>query len=290
MRSVRIAVLGGLGLALLSTSARADGLPKELNEVTPASSGSTDVAEEGFQQAAKKKKAKNASEASVSAGGLISAGNSQQMALTASGKMRLRRQAHQFSAAAAANFARAAAPDKVDQGMQTTVENLQGRLRYDYFFAKHWSAFLAVNARRDRFQQLDLRLNLDPGVAYYFIEEKKDQLWVEGGYDLQYDIRRDEALVGTTLSKTATRHSLRAFAGWDNKVNERVSFSTGIEYIQSVQKTQQWRMDWDAALTSNIAGNFSSAVTFTLRYDNAPLPDVKKTDLLTSFNLVYALM
>lgn len=288
MRDVRC-VLVSLGVLLWAGPVLAD-LPPGTTETTPASTGSTDVAKEGFEGAAKAEEDKNASEASISAGGLIASGNSQQLALTAAGKMRLRREAHQFGAAAAGNFARAASPDQPDQGMQTSVENLQGRIRYDYFFADHWSAFLAVSGRRDRFQGLDLRLNVDPGVAYYFIEEKKNQLWVEGGYDLQYDIRRDEALAGTTLSKTDTRHSARAFAGWENKVNERVSFSTGVEYIQSVQTAREWRLDWDAALSSNIAGNFSSAVTFTLRYDNAPLPGVRKTDLLSSFNLVYALM
>lgn len=291
MRGIHVAPLLGVVLLAWSAPALADGVPEGLSQSTPASQGSTEVAKGGFESAAKAKPDdQNASEASVSAGGLITAGNSQQLALTASGKLRLRREAHQFSAAAAGNFARAAAPDAPDQGMQTTVENLQGRVRYDYFFARHWSAFLAVSGRRDRFQELDLRLNVDPGVAYYFIEQKKNQLWVEGGYDLQYDIRRAEALVGTNLSRTETRHSVRAFAGWDNKVNERVSFSTGVEYIQSVQKQREWRLNWDAALTSNIAGNFSSAVTFSLGYDNAPLPGVKKTDLSTSFNLVYALM
>ena len=76
---------------------------------------------------------------------MVAAGNSKQMALTSAAKVRVRRDAHQFSGAAAANFARAAAPDNPNQGMQTTVENLQGRLRYDYFFAKHWSLFLGVS-------------------------------------------------------------------------------------------------------------------------------------------------
>ena len=45
--------------------------------------------------------------------------------------------------------------------------------------------------RRDRFEGLDLRLDLDPGLAYYFINTKKHRLQGEAGYDFQYDIRRD---------------------------------------------------------------------------------------------------
>ena len=249
MRNTSAAVAAGLGLLLWTGQALADDLPKGLTDAKPASTGSTDVAKEGFEAPAKAPESedKNASDAQISAGGLIASGNSRQLSLTAAGKLRLRREAHQFSADAATNFARAAAPDHPDQGMQTSVDNLQGRVRYDYFFAKHWSVFLGVSGRRDRFQGLDLRLNVDPGVAYYFIEEKQQQLWLEGGYDLQYDIRRDEALAGTGLPKTETRHSGRAFVGWDDKLNERVGFSTGVEYIQSVQTLRKWRLNWDAS-------------------------------------------
>ena len=60
--------------------------------------------------------------------------------------------------------------------------------------AGSFAVFGAVSARHDRFQGLELRINLDPGVSYYFIDEEKQQLWLEGGYDFQHDIRRDDAI------------------------------------------------------------------------------------------------
>lgn len=280
---------------LLTSTAFAQSLPQGASEQKPASEGKTQVANQGFQAAARPGEDKDVSEAQLAAGGLITEGNSKQLALTGAATFKLRRGKSQYSAAAALNFARASSKDTPQQGMQTTVENLQGNARYDYFFAEHWSAFLSVSAWRDRFQGLDLRLNLDPGIAYYLIAEKKQQLWFEGGYDLQYDIRRDAeieaaAAEGQALAKTDVTHSARLFAGFQNKVNERVGFSTGLEYIQSVETLHKWRLNWNAALTSNIAGRFSTAVTLSLRYDNAPLPGVQTTDILTAFNLVYALM
>lgn len=280
---------------LLATPAFAQDLPKGLSDQKPASAGKTDVAKEGFAAATKPEDAKDATNAEISAGGLVAAGNSKQMALTSAAKVRLRREKHQFSAAAAANFARAAAPDNPGQGMQTTVENLQGQVRYDYFFANHWSAFAAVTGRRDRFQGLDLRMNVDPGVAYYLIDEAQQQLRLEAGYDLQYDVRRDDAIAaalanGEDVKKTEVRHSGRAYMGYDNKLNERVTGSLGLEYIQSVQDSAKWRMNWDASLASNIVGKFSTAVTLSVRYDHEPLPGVERTDVLTSFNLVYGLL
>jgi putative salt-induced outer membrane protein YdiY len=49
-------------------------------------------------------------------------------------------------------------------------------------------------------------------------------------------------------------------------------------------------LNWDVALTSKIAGNFSLATTFTLKYDHHPLPDVEKLDTLTALSLVYQLL
>ena len=276
--------------------ARAEDLPKSPRAAAaPASAGKTDVASEGFTAPEAKEEAKEVTVAEISAGGLITSGNSRQLALTASSRVRVRRLDHQFGGALAANFAQAAATTEAD--METTVLNLQGRVRYDYFFADHWSAFLGVSARRDRFQGLDLRLNVDPGVAYYVMSAPAHQLWFELGYDLQFDVRREENLAeaeaaGTVLDRTESRHSARAFVGYTNKLNERVSFDTGLEYIQSVEsgESENWRLNYDAVLTSNIAGNFSTAVTFMLKYDNNPLPGIEELDLLTSFNLVYTLL
>src|SRR5690606_6424383 len=134
------------------------------------------------------------------------------------------------------NFGRSA-PSREDP-METTVENYQGRVRYDVFFAEQVAAFLQLSARRDRFQGLDLRLNIDPGLAYYFVDDKSLQFWSELGYDLQHDVRREEARIdpdtGDIADKTQTRHHARAFLGYDNKLNKSVSFYSGLEYLQGL--------------------------------------------------------
>jgi putative salt-induced outer membrane protein len=261
-----------------------------------ASSGKTDVAAKGFASAAEledEEKAKDATEVKLSAGGLFTAGNSRNSAITSAGKLRLRRSANEFSSAVAANYARSASDP--DSDLETTVENFQGTIRYDRFLSEHVALFLAASALHDRFQGLDLRVNIDPGVAYYFINQKKQRLRGELGYDLQYDIRRDEnieeaAAEGEQVDKTEVRHNARLFAGYDNSINEAVSFNTGLEYLQSVQESTNWRLNWDAGLSSSIGGNFSAATTFTLKYDHNPLPGVEQLDMITAVSLVYQLI
>jgi putative salt-induced outer membrane protein len=68
---------------------------------------------------------------------------------------------------------------------------------------------------------------------------------------------------------------------------KQVTFDTGVEYLQSVIDARVFRLIWDLALTAQIAERFSLATTFTLRYENEPLPDIKKLDTVTALNVVY---
>jgi putative salt-induced outer membrane protein len=157
------------------------------------------------------------------------------------------------------------------------------------------AAFIALSGLRDRFQGLDLRLNLDPGLALYFVEVPKHRFWLEAGYDFQYDLRRRSAIrearaENIFLDRAETRHSLRGFLGYENNLSESVTFDTGFEYLQALAETENSRINWDVGLTSRIQGNFSVAVTFNLRYDNNPLPGVEKTDYTSALSLVYQVL
>lgn len=269
--------------------------PASLSKQAPATSGSTEVAQEGFKTVERPAaESKDASQLKLMAGALWTAGNSRTLALTGSGDYRLRRADSQFTALAAANYGRSAS--NADSPYETTVENYQARARYDHFFTKEVAGFASVSARRDRFQRLNLRLNLDPGVAYYFLDEPKHLLWAELGYDLQHDIRR-RVLVSPApgepavadVEKTETSHNVRAFAGYKNQLSAAVDFSTSLEYIQGLKDTASWRLSWDGALTSQIDQDFALATTVSIKYDHNPLPDVEKTDVVTALNLVYTL-
>ncbi|MDF3068744.1 MAG: Peptide chain release factor [Polyangiaceae bacterium] len=284
----RITSLAGMAFGLALAGHAAAQTPKGLMEQKTATSGTTDVAKGGFEKVTKPADQKEATELKLSAGGLLATGNSRSMAATGSGMLRLRRQLNEYSANIAANYGRAA-PTQADD-MQTSVSNIQGRIRYDRFLSEHWSLFVAQSARKDRFQGLELRLNFDPGLAFYFFDEDKHRLWVEAGYDLQYDIRENDALRVAPAPKTETRHSARGFLGYENNINEVLRFHTGVEYIQSVQESRNWRLNWDTGITSAISNKFSFATTFSLRYDNNPLVGVRKLDTLTALNLVYTLL
>jgi putative salt-induced outer membrane protein YdiY len=226
----------------------------------------------------------------VSAGGQASTGNSRLLALTANGAFDTRFDNNGIGVSALANYGQSAPPG---EAIKTTTENVQGRVRYDRYIIDQASFFLITTGRHDRFQGIDFRLNLDPGFKYLFVAEQANAIWAEIGYDFQYDIRRDDALVDPmmmlpTLDKTATDHSSRLFAGMRHAFNDEVTLSTGVEYLQSLVETTRNRINFDALFAAKVGSGLAFGLGFGLRYDHEPLPGKAKVDTTTNVSLIYA--
>lgn len=298
-----IAIVAGVLTVTLASKASAQATPPQFVDRSrpqaAASTGRTELSPSTLATpSAEDEEEQYVDDGSLSLGGLFTSGNARAVAITTAARLRLRRYEHQFAFAAAANFARAA---PVGERAATTVENYQGLGRYEYFVSPRVSLFLQSITRRDRFQGLDLRLNVDPGVAYHFIQTKRQQLVVEAGYDLQHDVRRDElrrSLVETEPGapdvelvepKTRTLHNARAYLGYENALYPEVSFVSSLEYIQSFEDEHLYRMVFDVGLKSTIRERLAIAATYTVRYENRPLPGLVKADSLASLALVYTL-
>lgn len=316
MRYFAICIVGSL--TFLTTSAFAQGAPSDA-PADPTGAPPPDakalVAAPSASDAAPDMKSDpvNTTTATVSAGGQWSTGNSQLLAGTVNGALDLRRGMNGFGASLLGNYGQGA-PGGHDSVL--TSENLQGRLRYDRYLLDRLSVFLITTGRYDRFQGLDFRLNVDPGVKYLFVNEKTTQLWGEAGYDFQYDIRRNaDRIVYETdasgnpvtdpatgqpirqldangnpvlLDKTKADHSVRLFAGFKHAFNKEVSLTTGLEYLQSFIDSTRYRLNYDALVAANLGGGFSFGLGFTARYDHDPLPGKRDLDTTTTFNLIYA--
>jgi putative salt-induced outer membrane protein YdiY len=290
----------------------------------PASAGATNLEENKFATAAAPGEATDATEAEISAGGLFTSGNARSGALTGGGRLRLRRQIHEFQAQVVGNYAQASI--RQDDGTRTgqlTAGNVQGRVRYDVYFHPRVTFFTMLTARFDPFLGLNLRMRVDPGFAFYILNDPKHRLWAEVGYDFLFDQRRirrgadaSACPAGTTYvldvpnttsmaplcasRPSVATHSGRAFLGYSNLLSEYVTFTTGLEYIQAFApfrsnpnetdgggaRAKSW-INWDVALTTALGKRFAFATSFTLRYDNAPLPGIKRLDTITSFSLVF---
>ncbi len=226
----------------------------------------------------------------LSSGGQGAAGNSRLLALTANGTFETRFSDNGLGASLLANYGRSGVPG---QSVQTPTENVQGRLRYDRYIIDQASFFLISTGRHDRFQGIDFRLNIDPGFKYLFVTEQSNAIWAEAGYDFQYDVRRDDALVDAMgvrlpLDKTAVDHSSRLFLGLRHAFNEQVTFASGVEYLQSLVDTTRNRINVDALFAAKVGAGLAVGLGFGLRYDHAPLPGKEQVDTIGNVSLIYS--
>jgi putative salt-induced outer membrane protein YdiY len=233
---------------------------------------------------------------SLSAGGQLATGDSRLLAMTANGELDSRWGSDGIGASILGNYGESATPGNA---LVETTANVQGRIRYDRYLIDRLSLFLINTGRNDRFQGLDFRYNLDPGVKYLFFNASTNALWVEAGYDFQYDIRRDDARVqldstgapirgARLLAKTEVDHSLRLYAGFKHSFNEEVTLSTGVEYIQSFTDTSHRWLNYDLLFAAKIGAGLALGLGFNARYDSGPLPDKKNIDTATTLSLIYA--
>ncbi len=236
----------------------------------------------------------------LSAGGVLTSGNSRLLAISGSGAYETRFDNNGFGASLLGNYGQGAATGKP---VQVTAENLQGRLRYDRYLTDAFAVFLLNTGRHDRFQGLAFRYNLDPGVKYLFLKKPSNTLWGEAGYDLQYDVRRDEdrAVLDANknpvvdaagnpvlIDKTKIDHSTRLFAGFKHGFNKEVTLTTGVEYLQSVVDSTRYRLNFDALIAAKVGAGLALGVGFSARYDHDPLPGKEDIDTSTTVSLIYA--
>jgi putative salt-induced outer membrane protein len=291
--------------------------------VTQATTGSAELDDQGKFAKAGSEEVPEGEEhdqttLTLTAGGLAATGNANSAAFTGSALFRVRRKKHQFGADFIGNYGQA---EDDTETWVPNVSNVQGRVRYDFFFHKRISAFLMTTARYDPFQGLEFRLNVDPGFAFYIFKAKGDRfggahdLWTEVGYDFQYDVRcsqerglsscthesltmpppTPEDMMPSPIARTFVNHSARLFGGYQVAAkDDRVKFLTGVEYLQSFLNGQDngfdhsllYKITWDSAIVAPVFKGISLSLSFSLRYDKTLAGEASPLDTMTAANLV----
>ena len=249
----------------------------------------------------------------ISAGGVLAHGNTRSWTANAGTKLRLVRDRHGLSLDWTFAYGRAdLTPNDDAVGYEDTVRNSNARLRYDFFFTEHNAVFAAVAHRWDTFAGLDTRLQGQIGYLRTFVSGGKHRLWGEIGYDVTWDnfdpeAIQDPATEGDVLCDpmqgapadvaarpeicqypdTQVVHAARAYVGYENSLNEAVQVNAGLEALLNLQEPKDLRLNFDAGITSSLYDALSLELKLKVLFDNVPVPDKQKTDLLVTLNLVY---
>jgi len=227
----------------------------------------------------------------LSLGGSLNTGNTESWQLNAGGTLRLTRGPSALGADAAFAYGQADIKDDNTDAYQDTVRNFNSKLRYDFFFTQMDAVFAALAFRWDQFAGLDSRVQGQLGYLRYLLRADKHRLWGEVGYDQTRDNFDPDPLLdpetGTVLPGEQVVHSARGFLGYDNQLNEALTYVGGLEALLNVEQSEDLRLNFDNALRSRIGGGFQLEVKFTLKFDNVPVAGTRSTDTATLFTLIY---
>jgi len=233
----------------------------------------------------------------VGLGGTLNTGNTRTFAFSTNSHFQLKRSEHQLTMDVTGIYGLAALRDDTTgdfSGWNPNAGNVFGQVRYDYFLTPNNALVAAVQARHDRFAGLELRFQGQLGYLRNFVNEESHRFWGEAGYDLTYDDfffeqARLMMLPAPNLTQQVV-HSARVFLGYDNHVNEAVTFLTGVEALFDFQEASNVRLNVISELRSKLGANFQVSLQHTLRFDGVP-PEGKATlDNILVVNLVYSLV
>jgi hypothetical protein len=226
----------------------------------------------------------------ASAGGSLNTGNTKAYQANVGADFRLIRRPFGLAANAAFAYGRA---DVVGDNLSTwseTVKNLNAKVRGDLFLTSMDALFLASAFRWDPFAGIARRNQGQVGYARYFLSEEKHRFWGEFGYDLTGDRYTQIAGKAAPDPRSAVVHSARVFIGYDNQLNESVTYITGAEVLFDLQKASDYRFNWDNALRSSLGGSFKLELKLRLAYDHVPAPGATPLDTATLVSILYTLL
>ena len=240
----------------------------------------------------------------MSVGGSLNTGNTKAWQVNAGSDFRVVRGPSALTAGAKFAYGQANLPDDGNDDFEDTLKNLNARLRYDYFLTDYDALFAASAFRWDQFAGLDARLQGQVGYLRVLYKAPNHRFWGELGYDITYDNFDPDPLPNPDfddamtaggsnpefLEGTQVVHSARVFLGYDNKVNETLTYLGGLEALINVEDPKDTRVNFDNALRSSIGGKLQLEVSFSLMFDNVPVPGATKLDTATVASLIYTLL
>ncbi len=234
-------------------------------------------------------------------GTALNYGNTRSLALNTAVAFALRRGHHAFAADGSWVLGVAAVRDPMNEfgDWDENSNNLNGRLRYDFFFTENDAFFAVLRARRDEFAGLDSRLTGQAGyLRNFFNKEGEHRFWGELGIDITYDNFDPETVLDPdSMENHRVVPSARLFFGYDYHVNEVLTYLMGLETLMAIDEPAHMRFEWVHQLRSKVVGFLEIGLDVTLRLDSKPPGQVdpwdeqdgqavQMFDILTTLNAV----
>jgi putative salt-induced outer membrane protein YdiY len=202
--------------------------------------------------------------------GMVTRGNSETSNIAASLNAVRRSEHDRITLGAGYAYGREKDQDTGDES--STVDNMFGFGKYDYFVSKRLYLFGAVRAERDRIADLDLRFTPSVGVGYQWFETPTFNLSSEAGLAWVYEDYRDQGSDDHFAARLAYHVDWTPY--------KAVTLFHNLEWLPAFDDPfDDYNLNGDAGLRAAIFQGFFAEAKIEARYDSEPAPGAEKEDL-----------
>jgi putative salt-induced outer membrane protein len=143
-----------------------------------------------------------------------------------------------------------------------TSNSWKASIRGDYGLGGNMALYARTAFDRNKFAGVKSRFAEGLGVVAKPITNDKDQLKIEGGFELT----QQDNLDGTSDSFS----SLRAATSWKHMFNARAFLFQGLEYLPNLDESEDYRINSETTIIAPLSSRVAMKASYQLRFDNLP--------------------
>jgi putative salt-induced outer membrane protein len=163
---------------------------------------------------------------------------------------------------------------------EKNAERYATELRLDYALSERFYAFGNAGWRRDRFAGLEDRYVSGAGGGYRILPGPRH--FLDGEIGLTYIVDR------YTTGERQDFPSGRVFTRYLFAFTERSRFSQTVEFLHDFGDPENYNINTETAVTAALNSYLSLKMSYSVRYDNVPVPEtLRRTDSAVSAALVF---
>lgn len=153
-------------------------------------------------------------------------------------------------------------------------------LRADYSMSDRWYAYGLGSWLRDKFAGFEHRLAIGPGLGHRYLIGPRHFLVFEGGLNFTYEDYIPPEGDNKFLEG-------RLFGEYAWAFTEKTRFSQGLEYLQSFDDLDAWKLNAETALITALTDILALRVSYSVYYNHDPRPsNLDNTDTIFTTSLV----
>ncbi len=148
-----------------------------------------------------------------------------------------------------------------------TSENSLLEFKYENLVSERMGVFATTSWAKDNFRGFEQRLEVGPGLSYYFIKSDLANILTEQGFLYRQDT---SYLEGPGSGETRNVNFYRGFYEGNKKFSPTLSGKFWLETKLNVENTEDIEVRIEPSLSVMLYGNFSLGLAYRYSFDNVP--------------------